>query len=65
MAALAFTSYGVHGFAIGWNRLRGTDPRVNVGMTIAFLLLSILGIIVGHPADAGPASSKDQLIPHR
>ena len=46
MAALAFTSYGVHWFAIGWNRLRGTDPRVNVGMTIAFLLLSILGIIV-------------------
>jgi hypothetical protein len=36
----------VHWFAIGWNRLRGTDPRVNVGMTIAFLLLSILGIIV-------------------
>ncbi len=30
----------------GWNRLRGTDPRVNVGMTIAFLLISILGIIV-------------------
>ena len=46
MAALAFTSYGVHWFAIGWNRLRGTDPRVNVGMTIAFLLISILGIIV-------------------
>jgi hypothetical protein len=46
MAALAFTSYGVHWFAIGWNRLRGTDPRVNVGMTIVFLLISILGVIV-------------------
>ena len=46
MAALAFTSYGVHWFALGWNRLRGTDPRVNVGMTIAFLLISILGVIV-------------------
>jgi hypothetical protein len=46
MAALAFTAYGVHWFALGWNRLRGTDPRVNVGMTIAFLLISILGIIV-------------------
>jgi hypothetical protein len=45
-AALAFTSYGVHWFAIGWNRLRGTDPRVNIGMTIAFLLISILGVIV-------------------
>jgi hypothetical protein len=46
MAALAFTSYGVHWFALGWNRLRGTDPRVNVGMTVAFLLISILGVIV-------------------
>ena len=46
MAALAFTSYGVHWFALGWNRLHGTDPRVNVGMTIAFLLISILGVIV-------------------
>jgi hypothetical protein len=46
MAALAFTAYGVHWFALGWNRLRGTDPRVNVGMCIAFLLISILGIIV-------------------
>jgi hypothetical protein len=46
MAALAFTAYGVHWFALGWNRLRGTDPRVNVGMTVAFLLISILGIIV-------------------
>jgi hypothetical protein len=46
MAALAFTAYGVHWFALGWNRLRHTDPRVNVGMTVAFLLISILGIIV-------------------
>jgi hypothetical protein len=46
MAALAFTAYGVHRFAIGWNRLHGIDPRVNVGMTIAFLLISILGVIV-------------------
>src|SRR5580692_759055 len=46
MAALAFTAYGVHWFALGWNRLRRTDPRVNVGMTVAFLLISILGIIV-------------------
>ena len=46
MAALAFTAYGVHWFALGWNRLRDADARVNVGMTIAFLLISILGIIV-------------------
>jgi hypothetical protein len=46
MAALAFTTYGVHWFALGWNRLRRVDPRVNVGMTVAFTLISILGIIV-------------------
>jgi hypothetical protein len=46
MAALAFTAYGVHWFAIGWNRLRQADPRVNVGMTVAFTFISILGIIV-------------------
>jgi hypothetical protein len=46
MAGLAFTAYGVHWFAIGWNRMRGTDVRVQLGMAVAFLLLSILGIIV-------------------
>ncbi|MGH3149934.1 MAG: hypothetical protein ACRDOB_04275 [Streptosporangiaceae bacterium] len=46
MAALAFTAYGVHWFAIGWNRLRQADPRANVGMTVAFAFISILGIIV-------------------
>jgi hypothetical protein len=46
MAALAFTAYGVHWFALGWNRIRRADPRVNVGMSVAYLLLSVLGIIV-------------------
>jgi hypothetical protein len=46
MAALAFTAYGVHWFAIGWNRLRQADARVNVGMTVAFTVISVLGMIV-------------------
>jgi hypothetical protein len=46
MAALAFTAYGVHWFALGWIRLRRADARANIGMTVAFLLISILGIIV-------------------
>ena len=46
MAGLAFTAYGVHWFAIGWNRARGLDARVNLGMTIAFTLISILGMMV-------------------
>ena len=46
MTPLAFAAYGVHWSALGWNRLRHADVRVNVGMSVAFLLLSILGIIV-------------------
>ena len=46
MAALAFTAYGVHWFALGWNRIHRSDPRVNVGMAVAYTLISILGIIV-------------------
>jgi hypothetical protein len=56
MAALAFTAYGVHWFAIGWNRLHQADPRANVGMTVAFTLISILGMIVffkGHDNGVG------------
>jgi len=46
MAALAFTAYGVRLFALGWSGFGGTDPRPQVGMSIAFLIISILGIIV-------------------
>ena len=58
MTALAFTAYGVHWFAMGWNRLRRTDPRVNVGMTIAFLLISILGIIVFFKVGDAPVGGR-------
>jgi hypothetical protein len=54
MAALAFTAYGVHWFALGWNRIRQADPRVNVGMSVAFTLISILGIIVFFSAGDHP-----------
>ena len=54
MAALAFTAYGVHWFAIGWNRLRQADPRVNVGMAVAFTALSVLGMIVFFKAGDDP-----------
>ncbi len=45
-AALAFTAYGVHWFAIGLNRIRGADPRPNGFMAFAFTLISVLGIVV-------------------
>jgi hypothetical protein len=56
MAALAFTAYGVHWFAIGWNRLRQADPRVNVGMTVAFTAISVLGMIVFFKAGDDPVA---------
>ncbi len=46
MAALAFSVYGIHWFAMGWNRMRQADPRPNGFMAIAFLLISILGLMV-------------------
>ena len=53
MAALAFTAYGVHWFAIGMGRMFGGDPRTNGFMAIAFILISVLGIIVFfHNSDA-------------
>ena len=54
MAALAFTAYGVHWFALGWIRLRGADARANIGMTVAFLLISVLGIVVFFKAGDDP-----------
>ncbi|PZH20989.1 hypothetical protein C1I97_00725 [Streptomyces sp. NTH33] len=46
MAALAFSAYGVHWFALGWNRCRGDDPRPDAGTAIAYMVLSALGATV-------------------
>lgn len=46
MAALAFTAYGVHWFALGWSRMSGTDVRVQLGMSIGFIIISALGATV-------------------
>jgi hypothetical protein len=46
MAALAFTAYGIHWFALGTNRMRGTDPRPNAGMSVAFTIISVIGLTV-------------------
>jgi hypothetical protein len=46
MAALAFTAYGIHWFAIGWNRYRLNDPRTNAGMTVAYMVVSAMGATV-------------------
>jgi len=54
MAALAFSAYGIHWFAMGWNRLRGSDVRPNGFMSVAFLIISVLGLTVFFRADAWP-----------
>ncbi len=46
MAALAFTAYGVHWWAIGMGRSFGGDPKPNAFMSIAFTMISVLGIVV-------------------
>jgi hypothetical protein len=54
MAAIAFTAYGIHWFALGWNRYRGNDPRPNAGMSVGFIVLSGLGAFVFFDAGAWP-----------
>jgi hypothetical protein len=54
MAALAFTAYGVHWFALGLVRALGGDPRPNEFMAIAFTVISVLGVIVFFKADDWP-----------
>jgi len=54
MAALAFTAYGVHWFAIGLNRARSVDARPNAGMAVAFTTISALGIVVFFKASDWP-----------
>jgi hypothetical protein len=54
MAALAFTAYGVHWFALGLTRALGGDPRPNEFMAVAFTVLSGLGTVVFFKADDWP-----------
>jgi hypothetical protein len=56
MAALAFTAYGVHWFAMGWIRLHRADARANIGMTVAFIVISVLGIVVFFKAHDNPVA---------
>jgi hypothetical protein len=46
MAALAFTAYGVHWFALGLNRAFGGDARTNGFMSLSFISISALGAVV-------------------
>ncbi|MGH3425515.1 MAG: hypothetical protein ACRDO8_12330 [Nocardioidaceae bacterium] len=54
MAALAFSAYGIHWFALGWNRFQNNDPRTNAGMSVAYTILSVLGVVVFFDAGGWP-----------
>jgi hypothetical protein len=54
MAALAFSAYGIHWFAMGWNRFQGSDARPNGFMSIPFVIISVLGLTVFFRAGAWP-----------
>lgn len=54
MAAVAFTAYGIHWFALAYRRYTGASSELEAWMAIPFLLLSILGVIVF--AGAGAAA---------
>src|SRR5215472_1699090 len=46
MAAVAFTAYGIHWFAMGHRRFIDSSSAADGWMAIPFLLLSILGILI-------------------
>ena len=46
MAAVAFTAYGIHWFALAYRRYTGASSELEAWMAIPFLLLSILGVVV-------------------
>jgi hypothetical protein len=56
MAALAFTAYGVHWWALGMGRAMGGDQRPNAFMSVAFTSLSALGIVVFFQAHDAPVA---------
>jgi len=56
MAALAFTAYGIHWFALAYRRYIGATSELEAWMAIPFLLLSILGAIVFALANAPPVA---------
>jgi hypothetical protein len=46
MAALAFTAYGIHWFAMAHRRYIGASDQPDAWMAIAFFLISVLGVII-------------------
>lgn len=56
MAALAFTAYGVHWWALGMGRALAADPQPNGLMAIPFFVVSVLGAFVFFAASDVPVA---------
>jgi hypothetical protein len=56
MAAVAFTAYGVHWWALGLSRAFGGDARPNAFMAVPFMALSAVGAIVFLGAHDNPVA---------
>ena len=56
MAALAFTAYGIHWFAMAHRRFIGSSAAPDGWMAIPFLILSILGVVVFYLANDIPVA---------
>ena len=56
MAALAFTAYGIHWFAMAHRRFIGSSALPDAWMAIAFFFLSLLGVIVFFAASDIPVA---------
>ncbi|QQE80656.1 hypothetical protein [Alicyclobacillus sp. SO9] len=54
MAALAFTSYGIHWFAMAHRRYIGSSEKPDAWMAIPFFLISLLGMLVFFSAGDHP-----------
>jgi hypothetical protein len=54
MAAVAFTAFGVHWFAVAYRRYISATGGAEAWMAISFTLLSILGVMVFFSAGDGP-----------
>lgn len=59
MAALAFTAFGVHWFALGYNKYKGADARVDGFMAIAFMWICITGAFTFFWVPAGATGPID------
>src|SRR3954451_18961432 len=57
MAAVAFTAYGVHWWALGLGRTFAGDPRPNALMSISFMVLSGVGAVVFFGASDVPVAA--------